>query len=271
MSSTWHDFSQPTKKPVCDSVTPRSLPQHDSSTPGKDSVCESVTPRCMPHSDLDEEAGFGDIAGSGIESYRLSHDESFRVDDLDLNLNEPEPIVEEVRTQEPIVEEVRTQEPIVEEVIVEDYVSSWEDVEHDDDDDDFLVDEEIEIVEPHVDVHVFGISMDVPFDNIGVTNLKFTTAKEVNDRVYLHSIESRRNLKMYKNDSVRVRARCDGKVHVFIMSQGTGPTGPNQGMEVGPSGSSGPTTRRIPRKNTSTNDDSQACYFALDAHDKGDL
>ncbi|GJT02954.1 hypothetical protein Tco_0824123 [Tanacetum coccineum] len=149
-----------------------------------------------------------------------------------------EPIVEDVRTQEPNVQEVRTQEPIVKEVIVEDYVSLGEDVEH----------------EPDVDMHLFGISMDVPFENIGVTNLvlndvlkgdgqKNTTTKEAKGRVYLHSIKSRRNLKLYKNDSVRVRARCDGNVPAFTMSQGNGPTGPNQGMEAGPNGSSGPTTR----------------------------
>ncbi|GKB35143.1 hypothetical protein Tco_0880085, partial [Tanacetum coccineum] len=103
---------------------------------------------------------FVDVAGSGVESFGLSHDESFGVDDLDLNLNEPEPIVAKVRTQEPVMEEVRTQEPIVEEVIVEDYffyddegidtayeteydVQSSEDACTDDDDDDeiFLVDE----------------------------------------------------------------------------------------------------------------------------------
>ncbi|GJU93425.1 transposase, MuDR, MULE transposase domain protein [Tanacetum coccineum] len=55
------------------------------------------------------------------------------------------------------------------------------------------------------------------------------------------------------------------------MSQGTGPTGPNHGMEAGPSGLSGPSTRSKKRKNTGTNDDSQACSSALDAHDKGDL
>ncbi|GKG36938.1 hypothetical protein Tco_0447111, partial [Tanacetum coccineum] len=38
------------------------------------------------------------------------------------------------------------------------------------DDDDFLVDEKNKIVEPDVDVHLFGISMDVSFDNIGVIN-----------------------------------------------------------------------------------------------------
>nr|GFC67317.1 shikimate O-hydroxycinnamoyltransferase [Tanacetum cinerariifolium]GFD13213.1 shikimate O-hydroxycinnamoyltransferase [Tanacetum cinerariifolium] len=123
-------------------------------------------------------------------------------------------------------------------------------------------DDENEVVEPDVDVHLFGISMDLPFDNIGVTNLvpndvlegdnvnvinadgfdsdlsnddetndyrrrseKFTTSKEAKDSVYLHSIKSKRNLKLYKNDSVRIRAKCDGKVLVFTMSQGTGPTG----------------------------------------------
>ncbi|GKA33779.1 hypothetical protein Tco_0720208 [Tanacetum coccineum] len=45
---TWHESSETTKEPVCDSVTPSSLPQHDSSTPCKDSVCESITPR-KPH------------------------------------------------------------------------------------------------------------------------------------------------------------------------------------------------------------------------------
>ncbi|GJY66302.1 putative transposase, mutator type, MULE transposase domain protein [Tanacetum coccineum] len=390
---TWHDSGEQTEEPVCESVTPRSLPEHDSSTPCKDSVCESVTPRCMPYCMLnppsDESVitytqlrcvqgvdtqyhvlstiqsqfsginlSFADVARSGVESSSLSHNESFGLDDLDSNFNEPvnlnvsqietqselsvsdEPDVG--RSQEPIMVEVRTQEPIVEDVIVEDCVSSGEDAEQgngqffyydegidiayetkydvqssedagtddDDEDEDFLVDEENEIVEPDVDVHLFGISMDVPFDNIGVTNLvpddvlegedvdvinadgfdsdpsndnetsnyrrrmlaelsreiegvinasgqwkysfyigqKFTTAKEVKDILYLYSIESRRNLKLYKNDSIRIRARCDGKVHVFTMSQGTGPIGPNRGMEAGPSGSSGP-----------------------NAHDKGDL
>nr|GEX54568.1 hypothetical protein [Tanacetum cinerariifolium] len=71
------------------------------------------------------------------------------------------------------------------------------------------------------------------------TDQKFKSPKEAKDRVYLHSIESRRNLKLYKYDGVRIRARCDGKVLVFKMSQGTGQTGPNRGMEAGPSGSSG--------------------------------
>nr|GEU38650.1 hypothetical protein [Tanacetum cinerariifolium] len=187
------ESSEPTKKPVCDSVTPCSLSQHDSTTPCHDSGFESFTPR-------------------------LSHDESFEVDDLDLNLNKPvnlnvsqietqyelfvfeeqdvgrtkEPIVAKVRTQEVFVEEVKTQFPTVEDVILEDYVSSGKDAEHgngqedesapsiddddgddddDDEDEDFMVDEENEIVKPDVDVHLFGINMDLLFDNIGVTNL----------------------------------------------------------------------------------------------------
>ncbi|GKB95220.1 hypothetical protein Tco_0981357 [Tanacetum coccineum] len=364
---TWHESSETTKEPVCDSVTPSSLPQHDSSTPCKDSVCESITPRCMPDCILtppidesvitytqlsgvhgvdtqshvlptiqsrfsDINLSFVDVARSGVDSSGLSHDESFGVDDLDLNLNEEpdvgpaqEPILAEVSTEAPIVEEVGTQEFSVEDVVIEDYVSSAEDGEdakqgngqeddsaptdgqffyddegintayeteydvqssedagrddNDDVDEDFLVDEENEIIEPDVDVHLFGISMDLPFDNIGITNLvsgdvlegedvdvinvdgfnsdlgkdeernyrkrrlaelrteiegvinasgqwkysfytsqQFTTLKEAKDRVYLHSIESRRNLKLYKNDSVGIRARCEGKVPVFTMS-----------------------------------------------------
>ncbi|GKF46464.1 hypothetical protein Tco_0136266, partial [Tanacetum coccineum] len=42
---------------------------------------------------------------------------------------------------------------------------------YDDVDEDFLVDEENKIVEPDVDVHVFGINMDLLSDNIGITNL----------------------------------------------------------------------------------------------------
>ncbi|GKE01119.1 hypothetical protein Tco_1389102 [Tanacetum coccineum] len=57
-------------------------------------------------------------------------------------------------------------------------------------------------------------------------------------------------LKAKGNDSVRIKARCEGKLHVFTMSQCTGPIGLNSGMEAGPSGSSGPTTRSKKMKNT---------------------
>ncbi|GKE03594.1 hypothetical protein Tco_1395612, partial [Tanacetum coccineum] len=243
---------------------------------------------------------FADVTRSSVESSGLSHDESFGVDDLDLNLNEPvnlnvsqietkskllvseEPDVG--RTHELIVAEVRTQEPIVKEGNGQDDesvpsdgqffyddegidtayeteydVQSSEDActNNNDDDkyEDLLVDEENEIVEPDVDVYLFGISMDVPFDNIGVTNLvpDDVLEEEGVDVINLDDFESglseddkisnyrmrRRNLKLYKNDNVMMRARFDRKVHVFTMSQGTGPTGPNYEMEAGPSGSSG--------------------------------
>nr|GEW64415.1 hypothetical protein [Tanacetum cinerariifolium] len=215
---------------------------------------------------LDREAGFGDVAGSGVESFRLSHAESFGVDDLALNLNklieliffqmetqyelpvseEPdvgttrEPIVVEVITQKPIVEEVTTQEPIMEDVIVEDYVSSKKDAEED---------EENEIVEHDVDVHLFGIRINVPFIHIGVTNLVPGDVLEGEDVDVINvdgfdsDPRNDEETSNYTRRSVRVRARCDGKVPVFTMSQGTGPTGPNRRMEAGPSGSSGPSTR----------------------------
>nr|GEZ37555.1 hypothetical protein [Tanacetum cinerariifolium] len=169
-----------------------------------------------------------------------------------------------VSTEAPIVEEVETQEFTVKDVVIEYYVridttyeteydvqSSEDAVTNDDDDvdEDFFVDEENEIVEPDVDVYLFVINMDLPFANIGITNLvsgdvlegkdvdvinadgfdsdpgndeernyRKRSPKEAKDRVYMHSIESKRNLKLYKNDSVRIRARCEGKVHVFTMS-----------------------------------------------------
>ncbi|GKB22506.1 hypothetical protein Tco_0861907 [Tanacetum coccineum] len=113
----------------------------------------------------------------------MNMDEVLKDQDLALILLGSLPSKHELlETTLPIVEEVETQDFTVEDVVLKDYVSSGEDVEHcndddDDDDDDadadeyFLVDEENEIVEPGVDVHLFGISMDLPFENIGVTNL----------------------------------------------------------------------------------------------------
>ncbi|GJR90811.1 hypothetical protein Tco_0214822 [Tanacetum coccineum] len=77
--------------------------------------------------ELDGEAGFGDVAGIGIDNYGLSHDESFGVDDMELNVSQTE-----TQAELPVSEEanvVRTQKHIVEHVIVEDYVSSEEDAE----------------------------------------------------------------------------------------------------------------------------------------------
>ncbi|GJV33825.1 hypothetical protein Tco_1394225 [Tanacetum coccineum] len=249
--------------------------------------------------ELDEEAGFADVVRSGVKSYGLSHDESFRVDDLELNLNKLVNLnVSQIETQSklhvseepdvPIVEEVGTQEFTMEDVILEDYVSSREDAEQcngqedesapsdgqffyddegidtayeteydvqsrdagindDDDDEYFLLDEENEIVEPDVDVYLFGVSMDLPFDNIGVTNLVSGDVLEGEDVdvINVDGFDSDHGNDDKTNDyrRSRIRARCDEKVLVFSMSQGTGPTGPNRGIEAGPSGSSGPTTR----------------------------
>ncbi|GJR40821.1 hypothetical protein Tco_1216505 [Tanacetum coccineum] len=328
-----HDSITPCKDSVCESITLRCMldcilnPPTDESlisytqlsgVQGVDTqshvIDDVMRQLSFDETKLDREAGFADVARSGVDSLRLSHDESFGVDDLDLNLNEPvnlnvsqvktqsELLVSEEpdvgRTQEPIlvevpiVEEVETHEFSMEDVVLKDYVSSGEDDEQynsefdestpstddDDVDKDFLVDEENEIVEPDVDVHLFGISMDLPFYNIGVTNIvsddvlegenvdvinadgfdndpgndkqtnyrkrklaelrtemkgvinasgqwkysfytsqKFTTPKEAKEKVYMHSIESKRNLKQYKNDGVRIRARCNGKVPVFTM------------------------------------------------------
>nr|GEV76569.1 hypothetical protein [Tanacetum cinerariifolium] len=343
---TRHESSETNKEPVYDSVTPSSLPQHDSSNPCKDSVCESITPRCKPgciltpptdesvitytqlsgahgviddvmmqlsfdETKLDGEAGLVNVAESGMDSSGLSHDESFEVDDLDLNLNEPvnlnvsqvetqselpvseepdvdptqEPILAEVSTQEPSVAKVSTQEPIMaegngqedesastegqffydDEGIYTAYktkynVKSSEDAGTYDDDVDevFLVDEENEIVEPDVDVYLFGISMDLLFDNIGITNL------------FSDNVLEGEGVNVINADG-QIRARCERKVHVFTMSQCTGPTGLYSGIEARLSGSSGPTTKSKKRKNIGTNDDSQTSFYFLDAHDKGDV
>ncbi|GJX29496.1 hypothetical protein Tco_0237575 [Tanacetum coccineum] len=208
-----------------------SLSQDDSSKPVKDSIFECQVIKdvmrqlSFEETKLDREAGFGDVAGSGIDNFGLSHDESFRVDDLDLNINvtvdlnvsQIETKVELYVFEVPMSKEAdvgRTQEHDIEQVIVEVYidsayetqyhVDSSEDAGTDDDDDDaFLVDEENEIVEPDVDVHLFCNSIDVPFATL--EEKKFASAKEPKDRVYLHSIESRRMLKLYKNDNIKVQ------------------------------------------------------------------
>nr|GEY43094.1 hypothetical protein [Tanacetum cinerariifolium] len=237
--------------------------------------------------EFDGEAGFVDVVGSGVDSSGLSHDESFVVDDLDLNLNEPRlalknPLWQRLALKNQLWQRSAPRHPLWKRTDTEYDDQSSKDVGTDDDDvdEDFLVDEENKIVEPDVDVCLFGISMDLPFDNIGIPNIVLDdvlegedvnvinadgfnsdsgndeernykrSPKEAKDRVYLHFIESRRNLKLYKNDIVKIRARCEGKVLVFTMSQGTGPTGPYSGMEAGHSGSSGPTNRSKKRKNT---------------------
>ncbi|GJV63310.1 hypothetical protein Tco_1474138 [Tanacetum coccineum] len=276
-----------------------------------------LTVVCAEHAEflimLHREAGFADVVRSGVDIEIQS--ELLVSEEPDIGRTQ-KPILVEVSTQEPIMaEEFSVEDVVLEDYVssgedVEHYngefdesapsdgqfffddegidttyeteydVQSSEDTGTDDDDDvdgDFLVDKENEIVEPDVDVHLFGISMDLPFDNIGVTNLfledvlegedvdvinadgfdsdpgndeetnykkrrlaklrtemegvmnasgqwkysfytsqKFTTPKVAKDRAYLHSIENGRNLKLYKNDGVMIRARCDGKVLISM-------------------------------------------------------
>ncbi|GKD16062.1 hypothetical protein Tco_1205220 [Tanacetum coccineum] len=103
-----HDSSTPCKDSVCESITPRCIPHCMLTPPSDESVItytqlsgvqgvdtqDHVIEYVMrqlsfEETELDGEAGFGDVARSGIETSGLSHDESFGVDDLDLNLNEP--------------------------------------------------------------------------------------------------------------------------------------------------------------------------------------
>ncbi|GKE58896.1 hypothetical protein Tco_1498081 [Tanacetum coccineum] len=101
----------------------------------------------------------------------------------------------------------------------------------DGEDDDLLVDEENEIVEHDVDVHMFGITKDLPFDNIGVTSLVLEDvlegedvnvvngAKEAKDRFYMHFIESKRNLKLFKNDKTSAfqdQLQCELELQVSM-------------------------------------------------------
>ncbi|GKE45456.1 hypothetical protein Tco_1472740 [Tanacetum coccineum] len=114
--------------------------------------------------------------------------------------------------------------------------------DNDDENEDFLVDEENEIVEPDVDVHFNDdetsnymrrrlaelsremkgvINASGQWKYLFYTCQKFTNAKEANDKLYMHSIENRRNLKLYKNDSVRIRAKIDYVVELQSTNHNT--------------------------------------------------
>ncbi|GKD35251.1 hypothetical protein Tco_1250760, partial [Tanacetum coccineum] len=124
----------------------------------QDHVIEDVMRQLLfEETEFDGDAGFDDVARSGIDNFGLSHDEYFGVDDLNLNLN----VIMDLN-----VSQTETQDELhVSKVIVKDYVSYEEDAEHGNGQ------EAVEAPKPEVDVHLFGISIDVPFDNIGVTNL----------------------------------------------------------------------------------------------------
>ncbi|GJQ91168.1 hypothetical protein Tco_0002307 [Tanacetum coccineum] len=156
-----HDSSTPCKDSVCESITPRCMPDCILTSPTDESVItytqlsgvhgvgtqSHVLPTIQSQfsdinlSFISQQATASQVIDDAMSS-GLSHDESFGVDDLHLNLNEPvnlnvsqvetqselsvsedsdvghtqEPILAEVSTQEPIVAEVSTQELIVAEV-----------------------------------------------------------------------------------------------------------------------------------------------------------
>nr|GEZ75739.1 hypothetical protein [Tanacetum cinerariifolium] len=206
---------------------------------------------------LDGEAGFADVTEEGCGQ---THEPIL------LEVSNQEPIMAEVSNEVPIEEEVGTQEFSVEDVVVKDYVSSGDDVKQGNrqqnesafTDGQFFYDDEgivmhmklnmmFSIVKMQVQMMMMMMMiMDLPFENIGITNLvsddvlgkdvdvinedgfdndlgndeeKITGREEARDKVYLHSNESIMNLKLYKNYGVRIRARCDRKVPVFTMSQ----------------------------------------------------
>ncbi|GJT52319.1 hypothetical protein Tco_0978476 [Tanacetum coccineum] len=204
-SLTQHDSSTPCKDSVCESVTPRCMPDCILTPPTDESLItyiqlsgiqgvdtqshvidDVMKELSFDETELDGEAGFADVSGSVETQSELYVSEEPGVG------RTQKLILAEV----PIVEEVGTQEFSVEDVVLEDYVSFREDGEHyngidttyeteydvqssedadtDDDNDvdkDFLVDKEKKIIEPDVDIHLFGINMDFPFNYIGVTNL----------------------------------------------------------------------------------------------------
>nr|GEU86167.1 retrovirus-related Pol polyprotein from transposon TNT 1-94 [Tanacetum cinerariifolium] len=270
VSATIEDISQPCTSATIEDKFDKMLmlTWHDSTTHVKDSVYNFVTPRQLSYDemDMDGEACFGNVACSGTHSSGLSRDEYFRVHDLDLNENLTLDLKEDV--EETSGQQVDYDVNGVDSAYETQYhVESSEDACTDDDDhddDDFIVSKDVDVV------NLDGFDSEHGNDD-ETTTYRRRIPTEAKDKVYPHFIESRRMLKLYKNNMIKVRAICERKLHGFIMSQGSRPTSPNQAMASGPSGSSGLTTKSKKRKNVGTNDDSQAYSSALDAHDNGDL
>ena len=47
------------------------------------------------------------------------------------------------------------------------------------------------------------------------TGQEFATPEEAKERIHMHAVESRRNLRLVKNDGLRIRAICDSQIPVF--------------------------------------------------------
>ncbi|GKD21245.1 hypothetical protein Tco_1222948 [Tanacetum coccineum] len=190
-----------------------------------------------------------------------------------------EPIVAEVSTQVPTMEEVGTQEFTMEDVVLEDYVSFGEDVEQCNGQFDesapsdghfFYEDEGIDTAyETEYDVQSSedaGIDDDDDDDDED-----FFMQDDVLEGDYVDVINTDGFDSDLGNDDEIINYRRRRLAELSREMKDKNDTGLNHGMESGPSGSSGPPTRSKKRKNTGTNDDSQASSSVLDAHDKGDL
>nr|GEW38067.1 zinc finger, SWIM-type [Tanacetum cinerariifolium] len=103
------------------------------------------------------------------------------------------------------------------------------------DDEDYFVDEDTYLEEVNVvitDYH-FNIDAEVEWvrhsesgqeqDHDPIPDQTFPTAAEVKERVRLHSIKIRRKLFLEKNDKLRIRAKCLGRILVFTLD-GEGPS-----------------------------------------------
>ncbi|CAI9295100.1 unnamed protein product [Lactuca saligna] len=57
---------------------------------------------------------------------------------------------------------------------------------------------------------------------------RFSSSQEAKDRIYLHAIETRRELDMVKNDKNRVRVVCKGTIPNMGILETSGKGGPSQ-------------------------------------------
>nr|GFA07022.1 hypothetical protein [Tanacetum cinerariifolium] len=195
-----------------------SLPQHDSSIPCKYSVYESIIPRCMLDCILtpptDESVityrQLSGVHGVDTQSHVLP---TILLQFSDINLS----FVSQQATASQVIDDAMSDGQFF---FVDEGIDTAYETEYD-------VQSSEDAAKSKSSWYWFLQCLGDDIDLHPDSNLIFITNRQ----------------KLYKNDGVRIRARCDGKVHAFTMSQGTGPTGPNRRMEVGPSGSSGPTTR----------------------------
>nr|GEY83429.1 hypothetical protein [Tanacetum cinerariifolium] len=180
---TWNDFSTLLKASVCDSVTPRSMPQHGSSTPIDESVITYTPIEWYTHVDAEPAFDVGRTEEHIVEQVRVDEVINGSVEDdvvhgscgEDVKHGNGQVVVKET-SGEQVYYDVDGIDSAYE---TQCHVDSSKDagVADDDDDDDndvdydLLMDEENEIIKPNVVVHMFGISNDVSFDNIGVTRL----------------------------------------------------------------------------------------------------